>query len=358
MERRIIFNISWVLIIGSCLFSQSLMNRLRVPITINGKIGIGYDNNFLRLSDKEIQNDNVKHYGITSTIDSPVIKPMGKIIYSPVLSDKYKTNIVSSLSYSHFIQAEQKSYLISKISIGVKLKPYSWLKIGMRDIPQYYLRKYRDRDVSPVNYYNCSFSSRKYFGSYSIPLKWQRNTWIRFYTDFTQEYYNSHFTEFDLKKYMLQFDLNYQTKKRHKFKLTAGHGNAKNISYKSNLVSTLFDRSYVFDKIRTTFIYNDRKWKEISKVGISIFLEQRYYELVSDQFTFDNWKYYLDGRTTVWMDWDIINNIGCKTSFQYRWRNADSQLFGDFEWVEDLKSYAKHEFWLEFSYEFLSDILY
>ena len=254
MERRIIFNISWVLIMGSCLFSQSLMNRLRVPITINGKIGIGYDNNFLRLSDKEIQNDNVKHYGITSTIDSPVFKPMGKIIYSPVLSDKYTTNIVTSLSYSHFTQAEQKSYLISKISIEVKLKSYSWLKIGMRDIPQYYLRKYRDRDVSPVNYYNCSFSSRKYFGSYSIPLKWQRNTWIRFYTDFTQEYYNSHFTEFDLKKYMIQFDLNYQTKKRHKFKIIAGHGNAKNISYESNLSSTFFDRSYIFDKIKMVFI--------------------------------------------------------------------------------------------------------
>ena len=53
-----------------------------------------------------------------------------------------------------------------------------------------------------------------------------------------------------------------------------------------------------------------------------------------------------------------MNNIGFKTSYQYRWRNAHSQLFGDFEWVEDLKSYAKHEFWLEFSYEFLSDILY
>ena len=176
MERRIIFNISWVLIMSSCLFSQSLMNRLRVPLTINGKIGIGYDNNFLRLSEKEIQNDYVNQYGITSTIDSPVFKPMGKIIYSPVLSDKYTTNIVTSLFYSHFTQAEQKSYLISKISMEVKLKSYSWLKIGMRDIPQYYLRKYRDRDVSPVNYYNCSFSSRKYFGSYSMPLKWQRNT--------------------------------------------------------------------------------------------------------------------------------------------------------------------------------------
>ena len=115
MGRRVKFKIVLFLFSGSFIFSQSLMNRLRVPITINGKIGIGYDNNFLRLSEKEIQNDNVKQYGITSTIDSPVFKPTGKIIYSPVLSYKYITNVVTYLSYSHFIQAEHKSYFISNI---------------------------------------------------------------------------------------------------------------------------------------------------------------------------------------------------------------------------------------------------
>ena len=79
MARRIVI-VSWMLVIGSLLLSQSMMKRLRVPISINGELGLGYDNNFLRLSDKEIKNDNVKEYGITSTLDSPIFKPSVKLI--------------------------------------------------------------------------------------------------------------------------------------------------------------------------------------------------------------------------------------------------------------------------------------
>ena len=50
--------------------------------------------------------------------------------------------------------------------------------------------------------------------------------------------------------------------------------------------------------------------------------------------------------------------MGFKISYQFRWRDASSQLYGNFEWVEDVKSYSKHEFWLEFSYKFITDILY
>ena len=218
MGRRVKFKIVLFLFSGSVIFSQSLMNRLRVPITINGKIGIGYDNNFLRLSEKEIQNDNVKQYGITSTIDSPVLKPTGKIIYSPALSYKYITNVVTSLSYSHFTQAEFKSYFISNISFEIKLRSYSWLRVGIRDIPKYYLRDYHDRDLSNIDYFNCTFSSQKYFGSYSLPVKWIRKTWMRVYAEYAKEYYNPNFTEFDLNKWMLQIEMNHRFKKRHKTK--------------------------------------------------------------------------------------------------------------------------------------------
>ena len=67
MGRRIIIIFSWLLIAGSLLYSQSLINRLRVPITFTGKMSIGYDNNFLRLSEKEIREDDVTEYGISST---------------------------------------------------------------------------------------------------------------------------------------------------------------------------------------------------------------------------------------------------------------------------------------------------
>ena len=209
-KRRIIYIFSCLLIFGSLLYSQSLMNRLRVPITIKGGMGIGYDTNFLRLSDKEIKEDDVSKIGITSTIDSPILKPSLKLIYSPVIIDGKTTNIVPSVSYSHFTQKIQKSYLITNLSFEFKLRTYSWLKVGIRDIPKYYLRNYHDRNLSNIDYYECTFSSQKYYSSYSYPINSIHKTWVKIYIDYTKEYYNSHFTEFDLNKYKIQSDLHHR----------------------------------------------------------------------------------------------------------------------------------------------------
>jgi len=349
---------SWLLLIGSLLFSQSMINRLRVPIQFRTAIGFGYDNNFLRLSEKEISEDDVSKYGISSTLDSPILKPSLKLIYSPAIIDGNTTNIVTSVSYSYFTQADQKSYLISNISMEMKLSSYSWIKVGIRDIPEYYLRNYHDRDLSNVDYYNCTFSSQRYFASYSLPIKSLRRIWIKMYIDHAKEYYNSHFNEFDLHKTMFQFDLNHKYKNNYKMKISLSHGNAENINYGSNLLSTGIDRSYIFDKVRGEAIINVRKLKVIDDAGISVQLEQRYYDLLSEKYSIGNWKYYLDGRVKVWANLDIIDNIGFKTYYQFRWRDASTQIYGDFEWVEDIKSYSKHEIWLEFSYKFVTDILY
>ena len=358
MGSRIIFILNLVLIFDSSLYSQSLMNRLRVPITIKGEMGFGYDNNFLRLSDKEIREDDIQEYGISSTLDSPIMKPTVKLIYSPIIVNDKTTNIITSFSYSYFSQAVQKSYLITNISMELKLRSYSWIKIGIRDIPKYYLRNYHDRDFSNIDYYGCSFSSQKYFASYSLPIKRLPRTWMKVYADYTKEYYNPHFTEFDLNKWMLQIDMNHRFNDKHKIKLSIAHGSAKNISYGSSLTSTSFDRSYIFDKLRSQFIYKNGNDNIVEKLGISILLEQRYYELESSQYSFDNWKYYLDGRTKIWIAWDITDSMGMTTWYQYRWRKADSRLYSNFDWIEDMKSYGKYEIWLGFSYEFTSDILY
>ena len=349
---------SWLLLIGSLLFSQNMINRMKVPVIIKGKMGFGYDNNFLRLSDKEITEDDVHVYGISKTLDSPILKPTVKLIYSPVILDDKTTNIITSVSYSHFTQEIQKSYFITNLSFELKLRSYSWLKVGIRDIPVYYLRDYHDRDLSNVDYYNCTFSSQGYFASYSLPIKRLHRTWMKVYADFTKEYYNPHFTEFDLNKYMFQFDMNHSTRRKNKVKLSIAHGVAQNISYGSHLPSTGFDRSYIFDKVRGEFVYKARRINKIDDIGISFQLEQRYYDLLSEKYSIGNWKYYLDGRVKVWVDWDIIDDIGFKTYYQFRWRDASTQIYGDFDWVEDIKSYSKHEIWLEFSYRFITDILY
>ena len=352
------FTILSLIIIQSFGICQTIMQRLFVPVYLQTSLSLGYDNNFMRLSDKEIREDDIRVYGVSKTLDSPILKPAVKLIYSPAIIDGKTTNIITSVSYSHFSQAVQKSYLITSLSLELKLRSYSWLKVGIRDIPKYYLRNYHDRDLLNIDYYECTFSSQGYFASYSLPIKKFDRTWMKVYSEYTKEYYNPHFTEFDLEKYMFQFDLNHRTRRKNKMKLSIAHGVAQNISYGSNLPSTGFDRSYIFDKVRGEFVYNTRRINKIDDIGISVQLEQRYYNLLSEKYSFDNWKYYLDGRVKFWVDWNIVDDIEFKTYYQFRWRDASTQLYGDFDWVEDIKSYSKHEFWLELSYNFTLDILY
>ena len=95
-NRRIINPIVFCLLISTILYPQELWDRLRVPIQIKGTVGLGYDNNYLRLSDKEIREDNVRKYGISSTLDSPILNPAIKLIYSPEIFNGKTTNINTS----------------------------------------------------------------------------------------------------------------------------------------------------------------------------------------------------------------------------------------------------------------------
>tara|TARA_Y100000031_G_scaffold26189_1_gene28108 strand:- start:18 stop:1151 length:1134 start_codon:yes stop_codon:yes gene_type:complete len=369
---------SWLLLLGSLLFSQSMINRLKAPITIKGKMGFGYDNNFLRLSNEDICipdmgtcGDDVEKYGIadvskigiSSTLDSPILKPAVKLIYSPAIIDGKTTNIITSVSYSHFNQATHKSYLISNLSMEIRLRSYSWFKFGIRDIPRYYLRNYHDRDVNPIDYFECTFSSQTYFASYSMPINSIPRTWIKIYSDFTKEYFNTHFTEFDFDKYMIKIDMNHRLKSKHRMKLSYSHVNADNISHGSNTylysVETAFDKSYYIDKIRGEFVYNHNKLKNIDKTGISINFEKRQYHKIPTFDDISNWRLYYDGQIKLWIDHDLWDGVDIRTWYQYRWRSFDTSIYGKLHVYDDfVKSYNKHELWIELSFEFITDILY
>ena len=106
-----------LIIIQSFGICQTIMQRLFVPVYLHTSLSLGYDNNFMRLSDKEIREDDIHVYGVSKTLDSPILKSAVKLIFSPAIIDGKPTNIITSVSYSHFSQAVQKSYLITSLSL-------------------------------------------------------------------------------------------------------------------------------------------------------------------------------------------------------------------------------------------------
>ncbi len=356
MDKRI--NFFLLALILSFSNGQTLINRFRVPVTVHSSIAMGYDSNFLRLSERDIEETNPEKLGLSSTVDSPVIKPAVKLLYSPFLWKEHQSNFSTSVNYSSYTQSQQKKYSIAQFSAAVKMKPYSWIKAGYRVIPKYYLRKYRDRDVSITDYEICSFTSEKLYLSYSHPFPFIPKGWLQVTIDQTTEFYNPEFTEFDLRKITVTGDINFRAMKKSKVKLSFSHTRADNISFNSTLPSTNVDRSYIADKLKISYSGRVNGLPIVKSIGVSQSIEQRFYDLNSTHYRLDNWKHYIDGRTIFWMDWKSSYDFSIKTKCQYRWRHADSNIAGDFEWVEEVKSYQKFEFWVEIGYKFTWDGLY
>ena len=49
---------------------------------------------------------------------------------------KVRANYLKGKHAKTITQLKEKSYYISKVSLEIKLKPYSWIKLGVRDIPR------------------------------------------------------------------------------------------------------------------------------------------------------------------------------------------------------------------------------
>ena len=352
------FLISTIFFFLSFSLGQSLKNRLLVPIYIYPSISFGYDSNFLKLSGSEIEKStlNSEILGRSATFDSHVIKPKLKILYSPVLSDKYETEFLITFSQSLYGQLNEKSYNRYSLVYGQHLGPYSWLKIGYSNLPEYFIRDYIDRDITGNVRFPCSFSSEEIFISYSFPF-WQMS-WLRFKVKGINEFYNSNFTEFDQQKLIRQVDFHSGLSKRTKYSVSIIHENSVNTTYDLGLISADIDRSYLMDKLILSFTRDLQSFQIIEKFGLSLSAEQRLYELSSIGGNIDDWKFYFESSILIWSKIDIHDDMGLKISYQFRNRDADSNPLGEFTWIEDIKDFSKHLVWVEFSYDLALDLFY
>ena len=107
----------------------------------------------MRFSDNELNtahnsNGNVNDYlGDSNTYDSGILGTSLQVKYSPKIINKYKSNIISKIKYSYYSSSNQNLMLLY---LGeIKLASYRWLKFSYSLLPDYYLRTYIDRDLTP-----------------------------------------------------------------------------------------------------------------------------------------------------------------------------------------------------------------
>ncbi len=352
-------NLIKLFIVCACMLSaQSMKNRLMVPIYVYPSLSFGYDSNFLKLSDGEIDQTvlGADILGDAPTFDSDVIKTKMKLFYSPVLSNRYETEFYFTFSHSMYGQLKEKSYSRYSLLYGLHLGPYNWLRIGYANLPEYFIRNYIDRDLTGNFRHPCNFSIEEVFISYSFPVG--EVSWLRFKAKGMNEYFNSHFTEFDQQKLTGQVEFHSEISKRTQYSVSLSHGGSKNIAYDSGLTSTGVDRSYLMDKITLGLTHKPNGDPLIQKYGMSLSTEQRLYDLESEADHFDDWKFYLESNVLMWSQIQIHDDISLKVSYQYRNREADSNPLGEFYWVEEVKDFSKHVLWFDFSYDLVMDLFY
>ena len=332
-----------------------------IPISFIQSLSFGYEDNFMRFSDLEIDSYHNETYtdndylGDSKFYDSAIISPSFQATLKPKIKS-YKTNIILKAKFNEYTSSNHKSYFNFSTRFELKLKSYNWIKFSYSLTPRYYLRTFIDRDILPLTYYPCYFANENVYLSYSFPLpiKSIRKTWVDIKLNLNNQFYNENFTEYDTKVINLEANIKTSSFKNHFFSIGYFYAIANNISYDnpSGLSeSTKIDRSYnkIGLKINAKKTFNKPL---ISSLGIKLKVSKRVYDLDSWYYEFDNWKEYYESDLTINYSKKINKRTTVQVSGKHFFRDVIASQSKETLWVEDYKIYNRNELWLRFVFNF------
>ena len=186
------------IILLSNLWGQTLVDYLRSPVKWTVGLTNGYDNNVLRLSPIEKDNAalNQTILGGAKTFDSHYVRFSLSGLKKIQLADRekqiqlfFKSNISNYIHYKH--RQHWSGYVKASYHWGA----YRRLEYMVSHLNDYYMRHYKDLDITVNQLFTCSFTDREQRLLMSHPIKLRR--WVTGSIRFTQRYYDRSFTEFD-----------------------------------------------------------------------------------------------------------------------------------------------------------------
>ena len=331
----------------------------KIPFSMVQSLSIGYEDNFMRFSDLEMNsyyNDTYTdndYLGDSKYYDSAIITPSLQLTFTPKIK-RYKSNFVLKGKFSEYTSSNHKSYFNFSSRFELRLKSYNWIKISYSLTPKYYLRTFIDRDILPLAYYPCYFSNENIYLSYSLPVKSIRKTWIDIKLNLNNQFYNENFTEFDTRIIGLETNIKTLFLKQYFLSLGYFYAIAENISYNDGsdlFESTKIDRSY--SKLGLRFnVKKTFKKAFFSSLAMKLKLSKRNYNLDSWYYDSNNWKEYYETDLVIECSKKINNRTQIQISGKYFFRDVIASQSQETLWIEDYKVYNRNELWLKFIYNF------
>ena len=187
-----------IIILLSILWSQSWSDYLRSPVKLTLGFTNGYDNNVLRLSpiEKDDAALNQTILGGTKTFDSHYVRFSLSGLKNIQLSDREKQiQLFAKSNFSDYIQYKHRRYWSGYIKASYRWGAYRRLEYMLRHLDNYYMRHYKDLDITVNQLFACSFTDREQRLLISHPIKLR--LWVTGFVSYTQRYYDQSFTEFD-----------------------------------------------------------------------------------------------------------------------------------------------------------------
>jgi len=332
MAGRKAARLSIFLLLGSVLFPQNLTNRLRVPLYFNVKSGVGYDSNYLKLSNAE--QDTVAYYpvllGDSESVSSLISKNTFEVKYNPHFFEGHETRIRIKINYSKYFESANKSYSSFGVYFAQHLGKYEWVKLSYSYLPRYYLRDYRDKDIIIID--NIDPSSDQYLHSCFFC-----------------------FTEFDLNIIAIGIKLSSKDYKNYPVQINFIQSFANNVTFQNGLHTTRdMNRGYSQRFFSFKLSKNNMALTIIQELGVLFSNTYRKYnsEIESDVLHYN--RNQNESKINVWIGGDLNHSTGLRLDLINRSRDT----FSVEKWVEELKSFKKTECFVTISYTFSSDILY
>ena len=120
-------------LILSLLLSLSWSSFNNIPISFIQSLSFGYEDNFMRFSDLEIDSyynetytDN-DYLGDSKFYDSAIISPSFQATLRPKIKG-YKTNMILKAKFNEYTSSNHKSYFNFYTRFELRLKSYNWIK--------------------------------------------------------------------------------------------------------------------------------------------------------------------------------------------------------------------------------------
>tara|TARA_Y100001947_G_scaffold1394_1_gene1269 strand:- start:563 stop:1228 length:666 start_codon:yes stop_codon:yes gene_type:complete len=212
----------------------------------------------------------------------------------------------------------------------------------------YYMRHYKDLDITVNQLFTCSFTDREQRLLVSHPIKLR--LWVTGSISYTQRYYDRSFTEFDSDIITTTLKVSKRFRDFGTISVEGIYGIADNITFEKVAKSSNLDRSYRHMELYIPMSY-DQGVLGLKEVGFSLRADFRQYGVEDISDPLHSGRSHRETKFDIWVEKNLKENLMISCTIRLRNRYTDSRH----DWVSELKSFDQLQAWISIEWKMLYD---